>query len=69
VRHVVDTVARLPTTVSGVHVVGDRRVKSQRLAAEWAECTAIQQGLPATIEDEATLRRIAQLLGAETDRL
>jgi hypothetical protein len=40
----------------------DRRVKFRRLAAEWAERTAIEQGLPATIEDEPTLQQIARLL-------
>jgi hypothetical protein len=39
-----------------------RRLKFRRLAAEWAEHTAIDQGLPPTIEDEATLREIARLL-------
>jgi hypothetical protein len=40
----------------------DRRVKFRRLAAEWAERTAIEQGLPTTIEDEPTLQQIARLL-------
>jgi len=34
------------------------------MAVEWAERTAREQGLPATIEDEATLRVVATLLCA-----
>ena len=50
-----------------------RRVEIRRLAAEWAERTAVEQGLPATVEDEATLQEVATLLcagrtGAEADQ-
>jgi hypothetical protein len=32
-------------------------------AAEWAERTAIEQGLPPRVTDIATLRHVARLLG------
>jgi hypothetical protein len=32
-------------------------------AAEWAERTAIEQGLPPHVTDIATLRHVARLLG------
>jgi hypothetical protein len=47
----------------------DRRAELKWLAAEWAERTAIEQDLPATIEDEATLQKVATLLCAERDDL
>jgi hypothetical protein len=43
------------------------REQERRLAAEWAERTAVEQGLPATIEDEATLQEVATLLCAGRD--
>jgi hypothetical protein len=52
----------------GVSVVGGAsRAEIRRLAASWAERTAIEQGLPAVIEDEATLREVATLLCAGRD--
>jgi hypothetical protein len=39
-----------------------RREERRRLAAEWAERTALKQGLPARIEDEITLHEVATLL-------
>lgn len=51
--------------VLGVRVVDvDCRAESRRLDADWAERTAIEQDLPATIEDEATLQEVASLLCA-----
>jgi hypothetical protein len=44
-----------------------RRVEIRRLAAAWAERTAVEQGVPATIEDEATLQEVATLLCAGRD--
>jgi hypothetical protein len=37
------------------------------MAEEWAERTALEQGLPAVVEDEATLRVVATLLCAGRD--
>ena len=49
--------------VGGIRLVDvARRTKLRRLTAEWAERTAIEQGLPATIEDEPTLQQVARLL-------
>ena len=39
----------------------------RQLAASWAEQTALEQGLPALIEDEATLQEVATLLCAGRD--
>ena len=44
-----------------------RREERRRVAAEWAERTAIEQGLPARIEDEITLQEVATLLCAGRD--
>ena len=44
-----------------------RRAEIRRLAVEWAERTAVEQGLPARIEDEATLLVAATLLCAGRD--
>ncbi len=41
-----------------------RRAEIRRLAVEWAERTAVEQGLPATVEDESTLQEVATLLCA-----
>ena len=35
----------------------------------WARRTAVEQGLPATVEDEATLQEVATLLCAGRDEL
>lgn len=34
------------------------------MAEEWAERTAVEQGLPVVVEDEATLQVVASLLCA-----
>jgi hypothetical protein len=44
-----------------------RRAEIRRFAAEWAERTAVKQGLPARIEDEITLQEVATLLCAGRD--
>ena len=44
-----------------------RHDEIRQLAAEWAERTAIEQGLPRVIEDEATLQEVATLLCAGRD--
>lgn len=68
VRPVVGGVAPLPKAECRISVADfDRRAELKRLAAEWAERTAIEQDLPATIEDEATLQEVATLLCAERD--
>lgn len=45
----------------------DRRAKIRLLAGPWAERTAVEQGLPATVEDETTLQEVATLLSAGRD--
>ena len=53
----------------GVPVVDvDRRAEIRRVAGPWAERTAVEQGLPATVEDETTLQEVATLLSAGRDR-
>jgi hypothetical protein len=37
----------------------------RKLAHEWAERTAVEQGLPAKVTDVATLRRVARILGLD----
>jgi hypothetical protein len=70
VRPVVEGVAPLPKAECRISVVDFvRRAELKRLAAEWGERTAIEQGLPATIEDEATLQEVAMLLCVERDDL
>lgn len=44
-----------------------RREEIRRLAPEWAARTAMEQGLPAKIEDEITLQAVATLLCAGRD--
>jgi hypothetical protein len=44
-----------------------RRAEIRRQAAEWAERTALEQGLPAKVEDETTLQEVATLLFAGRD--
>jgi hypothetical protein len=39
-----------------------RRAEIRRMAQEWAERTALEQGFPAMVEDEATLQIVATLL-------
>jgi len=41
-----------------------RHAEMRTLAIEWSQRTALEQGLPAKIEDEATLRVVATLLCA-----
>jgi hypothetical protein len=41
----------------------DERLR--KLAREWAERTAVEQGLPPKVTDVATLRRVARILGLE----
>ena len=41
-----------------------QRAEIRRLACAWAERTAVEQGLTATIEDEVTLQEVATLLCA-----
>jgi hypothetical protein len=70
VRPVVVGVAPPPKAECRISVAHfDRRAELKRLAAEWAERTAIEQDLPATIEDEAALQEVATLLCAERDDL
>lgn len=70
VRPVVVGVAPPPKAECRISVAHfDRRAELKRLAAEWAERTAIEQDLPATIEDEATPQEVATLLCAERDDL
>jgi hypothetical protein len=41
--------------------------KLRKLAQEWAERTAVEQGLPPKVTDVAVLRRVARILGLDTD--
>ena len=67
-RSIVSRVARLSRAACGVPIVEiARRAEIRRLAAEWAERTAVEQGLPARIEDEVTLQEVATLLCAGRD--
>jgi hypothetical protein len=66
----VERVARLSRVVPDISLADvDRREAIRRLAAQWAEATAVEQGLPATVEDEATLLEVATLLCAGRDQL
>ena len=57
--------ARVSGSARGVRVVDvKRRDEIRRMAIEWSERTARDQGLPAKIEDEATLQTVATLLCA-----
>jgi hypothetical protein len=44
-----------------------RRATIRSVAEEWAERTALEQGFPAFVEDEAILQTVASLLCAGRD--
>jgi hypothetical protein len=68
-RQTIEQVARLPRVARDISLADlDHRETIRRLAAQWAEETAVEQGLPATVEDEATLQEVATLLCAGRDR-
>jgi len=65
---VVVAVGGIPGAGRGLCVVDvTRREALRRVAAEWAERTALEQGFPAMVEDEAILQTVATLLCAGRD--